>query len=273
MKVIQVKNNKFIDQELFDYINQIWLNFDIEIADNSAIFYGKNTTVNKLITDYSGKGIYKVLQPDKAEYFIINKFSIRNFAQYFDGINIIEDDTKEVVYGIYNNSAEVQSTIELICTLKSLNKDIKFVNQDRLNESLNNGFIITNDNYHTIKELIDSEHVDNHKLACAMMIASDLKNNWEWLLYLYHEKDTKFGTYDVKNVINNYINSLSLGYANQDLFNKVDTALCKITNPDVKEKFVLMIRDNFQKHINGYFINTLKTSKFVLNDFKIDYNG
>ena len=130
MKIITVGNNKFVDQDLFDHINKIWLNYDIEIDNDSCILFAKNTNINRLISDYTGKNISRVIRKEKADYVIINQFFVSNYPQYYDGTTVTEDDTKEVVYGIYNNSLEVQDTIELILDFNDRKQEVKFVNQD-----------------------------------------------------------------------------------------------------------------------------------------------
>lgn len=272
MKIITVGNNKFVDQDLFDHINKIWLNYDIEIDNDSCILFAKNTTINRLISDYTGKNISRVIRKEKADYVIINQFFVSNYPQYYDGTTVTEDDTKEVVYGIYNNSLEVQDTIELILDLNNRKQEVKFVNQNKLNDSLNNGFSIDKETYITIKELVDSPHSDNHQLAVNMLVQSDLKSNWEWVLYLYHNKYQQIKDYDRKNIIFNYFGTLSLGYNLHDLSKKIDLSLSVIKNKDVKDRFIYLVKSKFQDQIDSYF-SSIGTNKFSLNDFKIEYNG
>ncbi len=273
MKVVEVNGNKYIDQNLFDHINQIWLNYDIEVDKNSCIYFTKNTTVNRLITDYTGKNISRVIKREKADYVVINKFMLNNFPQYFDGINITEDDTKEVVYGIYNHSLEIQDTIELILDFNDIKQDVKYVNQNKLNDSLNNGFVIDKESYITIKELIDSSHSDNHQLAVNMIVQSDLKANWQWLLYLYHGKYNQLQTYDRKSIVVNYFNTMTnVGYSFATLAQNLDSSLSVVIDKDVKDRFIYLVKSKFQDSIKTY-LSSLGTSKFKLNDFKIEYDG
>jgi hypothetical protein len=272
MKIIEINNNKYIDQDLFDYINQIWVNYDIEVDKDSCIYFCKNTTVNRLITDYTGKNISRVIKREKADYVIINKFSLNNFPQYSDGVNITEDDTKEVVYGIYNHSCEIQDTIELIVDFHDRKQEVKYVNQNKLNDSLNNGFIVDKESYTTIKELVDSSHSDNHQLAVNMLVQSDLKNNWPWLLYLYHDKYGQITNYDKKNIIVNYFSTLSLGFSLKDLLGRIDLSLEVIKDGDVRDRFIYLVKSRFQDQISQYF-GQIGTNKFELQDFKIKCNG
>ena len=272
MKIIEVGSNKYVDQDLFDYINQIWVNYDIEVDKDSCIFFAKNTTVNRLITDYTGKNISRVIKREKADYVIINKFNLSNFPQYYDGVTILEDDTKEAVYGIYNNSMEIQDTIKLILDFNDRGQQVKYVNQNKLNDSLNNGFIIDEESYITIKELVDSSHSDNHQLAVNMLVQSDLKTNWEWILYLYHAKHDQLRNYDNKSIIANYIGTLNLGFSLSDLTRKLDLSLAVVQNQAVKDRFIYLIKSKFQNSINEYF-SSIGTNKFILDDFKIKYNG
>lgn len=273
MRIIQVGNNKYVDQDLFDYINKIWTNYDVEVAKDSNIYFAKNTTVNRLITDYCGKNISRVIKKEKADYVIINKFTIGSYPQYYNGVNISDDDTQEIVYGIYNLSVEEQDTVELILDFIIRSQEVKYVNQDRLNDSLNNGFIIDEESYVTIKELVDSNFSDNHELAVNMLINSDLKSNWEWILYLYHNKAGQLVDYDKKHIIRNYLTSLNLGYNNTNLFNTVDSPMAVIKNEHVRKRFTYMVRKKFQENIKEYLSNKIGTNKFELQDFKIEYNG
>lgn len=274
MRIIDVNNNKFIDQELYDYINNIWLTYDIEIPNDSNIFFAKNTTVNRLISDYSNKGYQRVIKKEKAEYVIINKIHITNYPQYYDAVNntITQNDlNNEVVYAIYNNSSEAQDVIELILDFIIKKQEVKYVNQDKLNDSLNNGFVIDKESYITLKELIDSPYSDNHVLAVNMLVNSELKSNWEWLIYLYHNKYSQLYDHDKKKIITNYFSTLNLGTNLSNLTSNIDLSLSVIKDEEVKNRFINLVRQKFNDQISSYF-KTIGTSKFNLNDFKITYN-
>lgn len=273
MKILEVAGNKYIDQDLFDYINKIWLSYDVSVKNDSNLFFAKNTTVNKLITDYNNTGIQRVIKRDKAEYVVINRIKLSSYPQYYDGTNITSDSNGEVLYGIYNQNLENIDTIELVLDFFNKNQPVIYVNQDKLNESLNNGFVIDKDNYISIKELVDSNQDDNHRLAVSMVCGSDLKSNWKWILYLYNGNYQQIYDYDSKNIISNYIDSLNLGNTFKTLTRSIDSSIELIKdNKDIYDRFLYMIKDKFQKNINDYFAS-LGTSKFVLNDFKIDYDA
>lgn len=273
MKIVKDSDgNKYVDEELRNYINAIWVNYDIEIENDKNIFFAKNTTVNRLISDYCGKNISRVIKREKADYVIINRFDISGYPQYFDGTNLTDDETQEVVYGIYNCKAEVQDTIELILDFLGRGQEVKFVNQDKLNDSLNNGFIIDKENYVSLKELIDSPNGDNHELAMKMLIGSSLKDNWQWILYLYHGNKSQLN-YDEKSVISKYFSTLGLGLSVHNLLSSIDFSLAAITNEDVKERFISMVREKFNRNIKQYLEDYVETEKFVLDDFKIRYNA
>lgn len=274
MKIIECNNNKYIDEDLFKYINSIFLNYDIEINNDSNIFFAKNTTINRLITDYDNKGISRVIKREKADYVIINKFDLSNYPQYYDGTSITNNEVgTEVVYGFYNNNHEVQDTISMILDFIDRKQEVKYVNQNKLNESLNNGFVIDKDNYTTIKELVDSEHSDNHQLSVNMMIQSDLKKNWQWIIYLYQDKYDQIYDYDNKNVIYNYFSTLGLKNNIKETLRNIDTSLEIVTDLDIKDRLISTVKQNFQESIESYFENTLNTTKFKLNDFKIEYDA
>ncbi len=270
MKIlIDNNNNKYIDQALFDYLNNIWITYDINIANDSNIMFCKNTTINRLITDYNNTGISRVIKKEKADYLVVNRIHISNYPQYYDNGVITQDDTKEVVYGIYNNSCEDRDTIELILDFHNRGQQVKFVNQNKLNESLNNGFILDKESYTLIKELLDSEHADNHKLAVNMLVNSDLKSNWEWILYICQGKASRLFDYDKKSIINNYFNTLALGLTLSQTLSKIDNCLAVIKNPDVIERFNYKVKDAFNKNFESYMRDVIGTSKFQLQDFKL----
>ena len=271
MKIVETGNNKYIDQQLFDHINTIWLNFDVVVNNDSNLLFAKNTTVNRLITDYSGTGISRVIKVEKADYIVINRFELSSYPQYFNGVNITTDDTKEVVYGIYNMNLETQDVIELILNLHLTGSKAIFVNQNKLNESLNNGFVIDKENYITFKELIDSEHSDNHTLAANMLIQSDLKQNWQWILYLYHNNFLKLSDYDNKNIVYNYFSTLNLGQSLKVYCQSMDSSLSVITDEDVKIRMIHIVKEKFERNIQKYF-EEIGTKKFKLDDFKITYD-
>lgn len=276
MKIIKsIAHNLYIDQGLFDYINKIWVTYDIEIENDKTLYFAKNTTVNRLITDYDNRNITRRIKPEKADYMVIKKFTLNAYPHYYNAAtNSISDNPEdEVVYGIYNNSPEEIFTIEIILDLYEQAHDIKFVNQDRLNESLNNGFVLSLDNYTTIKELVDSNHQDNHKLAFNMIVNSDLKNNWQWLVYIYFKQKEKLINYDNnQKIIQNYVTSLNLGISLNSALDSLDTALKICSNREVKDLFLYKFKSDFDRRIQEYF-KILGTNSFKLNDFKVEYNG
>ena len=276
MRIIKSSaNNLYIDQSLFDYINKIWLTYDIEIENDKTIYFAKNTTVNRLITDYDNRNITRRIKPEKADYMIIKKFNLNTYPHYYNAAThtISDNSEDEIVYGIYNNSPEDKLTIETIVDIYDQAHDIKYVNQDKLNESLNNGFVLSIDNYTTIKELVDSNHQDNHKLAFNMIVNSDLKNNWQWITYIYFKQKEKLTQYDNnQRIIQNYVTSLNLGITLNDALGSLDTALKVTSNPEVKDLFLYKFKSDFDRRIQEYF-KILGTNSFSLNDFKVEYNG
>jgi hypothetical protein len=276
MRIIKsAANNLYIDQSLFDYINKIWLTYDIEIENDKTIYFAKNTTVNRLITDYDNRNITRRIKPEKADYMVIKKFNLNAYPHYYNAAtNSISDSSQdEVVYGIYNHATEDRLTIETIVDIYEQAHDIKYVNQDKLNDSLNNGFILSIDNYTTVKELVDSQHPDNHKLAYNMICNSDLKHNWQWIMYIYFKQKEKLLQYDNnQKIIQNYVSSLNLGITLNDVLVSTDMALKVSSNPEIKELFLDKVKADFDRRIQEYF-KILGTYSFTLNDFKIEYNG
>ena len=274
MKIIQVGINKYIDEELRNHILNIWNNYDVEIPNDSNIIFTKNTTIPRLITDYLDKNINRVRLKEKANYCIINRFNITDYVQFYDGVNICSDERKEPVYGIYNMKDLDVECIKQILDFTIVNPNIKYVNQDVLNNSLNNGFIITEENYFNLKELIDSNFKDNHKLAVNMLLNSSLKDNWEWIIYLYFDKWDRLDDYDENSIISNYISTLGLKDSLRSLLRQsnygVDKCIDSINNPIIKDKLILYIRNKFLNEVNDFLSNTIYTNKFELKDFKLE---
>jgi len=257
--------NYYIDQDLFDHINNIWLTFDQPIPDNSNILFLKNTTVPRLVTDYCNKNISRVIKKEKASHCIINKIDLDVFPRYYDRItnSITNDDTKQVVYSINRLRAEDIDTIKQIGDFAIRGQKVNYVNQNLLNESLNNSFVIDNDNYTVIKELVDSDFSDNHVLAFNMLKNSDLAANYDWILYMYHGKRTLITDYDKDGSVRNFFrDKFSIELYN--ILNSFDLSIKQVKNLDVKEKMVQMKKNEFFKNIDIYFREDLKSNLFEL---------
>jgi len=262
--------NYYIDQDLFDHINNIWLTFDQPIPDNSNILFLKNTTVPRLVTDYCNKNISRVIKKEKASHCIINKIDLDVFPRYYDRItnSITNDDTKQVVYSINRLRAEDIDTIKQIGDFAIRGQKVNYVNQNLLNESLNYSFVIDNDNYTVIKELVDSEFSDNHMLAFNMLKNSDLAANYDWILYMYHGKRPRLSDYDKDGSVRNFFrDKFSIELYN--ILNSFDLSIKQVKNLDVKEKMVQMKKNEFFKNIDIYFREDLKSNLFELLDFQI----
>lgn len=262
--------NYYIDQDLFDHINNIWLIFDQPIADNSNILFLKNTTVPRLVTDYCNKNISRVIKKEKASHCVIDKIDLDVFPRYYDRTtnSITNDDTKQIVYSINRLRAEDIDTIKQIADFAIRGQKVNYVNQNLLNQSLNNSFVIDNDNYTIIKELVDSDFSDNHVLAFNMLKNSDLAANYDWILYIYHGKRSLITDYDKDGSVKNFFrDKFSIELYN--ILNSFDLSIKQVKNLDVKEKMVQMKKNEFFKNIDIYFKEDLKSNLFELLDFQI----
>jgi hypothetical protein len=272
MKLITtVNNSKYIDQALKDYITNIWSTFNKEIPNDKNIFFLKNTTIPRIITDYSGKNISRVIKKEKAEYCIIKKFDISNYPLYYDALtnSITEVETNDVVYNTTNLYPENFQVLEQILDFFGRGQVVEYVNQDVLNDSLNNGFILDKENYTTIKQLLDSRAPENITIATSMIVNSNLEANLDWILYLYHKRGNDLSDYDNKNIVKNYYSAKNI-HLNQILSHSIDKSLSIITNQDVKDLFVQYIRAEFNKYVEEAFIkNVLHTNMFELVDFNL----
>jgi len=269
--ITTVNNSKYIDQALKDYITNIWSTFNKEIPNDKNIFFLKNTTIPRIITDYSGKNISRVIKKEKAEYCIVKKFDISNYPIYYDAtINgVTSAETNDIVYGIATLYPEDYQVLEQILNFYDRGQAVEYVNQDVLNDSLNNGFILDKENYTTIKQLLDSRAPENITIATSMIVNSNLEANLDWILYLYHQKRDDLFDYDNKNIVKNYYSAKNI-HLRDILSYSVDRSLAIITNQDVKDLFVQYVRAEFNKFVEESFIkNVLHTNMFELVDFNL----
>ena len=272
MRIIKTVNGAiYINQALKDYVNNIWATFNKEIPNDKNIFFLKNTTIPRIITDYSGKNISRVIKKEKAEYCIIKKFDITNYPIYYDALtnSITEVETNDVVYNTTYLYPENYQVLEQILDFFGRGQVVEYVNQDVLNDSLNNGFILDKENYTTIKQLLDSRAPENITIATSMIVNSDLEANLDWILYLYHQRGNDLFDYDNKDIVRNYYRAKNINL-NQILSHSVDNSLAIITNQDVKDLFVQYIRAEFNKYVERSFIeNVLHTNMFELVNFEL----
>ncbi len=272
MRIIKTVNGSiYINQALKDYVNNIWATFNKEIPNDKNIFFLKNTTIPRIITDYSGKNISRVIKKEKAEYCIIKKFDISNYPLYYDALtnSITEVETNDVVYNTTNLYPENYQVLEQILDFFGRGQVVEYVNQDVLNDSLNNGFVLNKENYTTIKQLLDSRAPENITIATSMIVNSDLEANLDWILYLYHQRGNDLFDYDNKDIVRNYYRAKNINL-NQILSHSVDNSLAIITNQDVKDLFVQYIRAEFNKYVESSFIkNVLHTNMFELVNFEL----
>lgn len=267
MRIITTVNgSKWLDQDLFDHVNSIWGKYNQIIPNSKNIFFLKNSTVPRLVTDYLGTDIRRVIKKEKAEYCILAKIQLKPNPQYYDAaFNIITSvETNEVVYPTSHLEPEEISTIEQILWFVENNIPVEYVNEIKLNESLNNGFIIDKDNYTTLKELIDSKNIDSIKIAYSMISKTNLKENEDWLRYLllfngeiFH-RELSDGSLIVQH----------FGFANkyrfENYFNNFDSVYKDLTDETVKEMFVQKMNSRFHRLVNNYFTGSLGTNLFDL---------
>jgi len=272
MRLITTVNGaKYIDQALKDYVNNIWSTFNKEIPNDKNIFFLKNTTIPRIITDYSGKNISRVIKKEKAEYCIVKKFDISNYPIYYDALtnSITEVETNDIIYSTGSMYPENFQVLEQILDFFGRGQVVEYVNQDVLNDSLNNGFILDKENYTTIKQLLDSRAPENITIATSMIVNSNLEANLDWILYLYHKRGNDLSDYDNKNIVKNYYSAKNI-HLHNILSHSVDKSLFIITNQDVKDLFVQYIRAEFNKYVEEAFIkNVLHTNMFELVDFNL----
>jgi hypothetical protein len=267
MRIITtVMGSKWLDQDLFDHVNKIWPGYNQIIPNSKNIFFLKNSTVPRLVTDYLGTDIRRVIKKEKAEYCIIAKIQLKPNPQYYDAVNncISTAETNEVVYPTSHLEPEEISTIEQILWFIENNIPVEYVNELKLNESLNNGFIIDKDNYTTLKELIDSKNQDNIKVAYSMISRANLKENEDWIRYLLIFNGEAFH----KELSDASIIVQHFGFANkykfESYFNSFDLVYKDLNDETVKEMFVQKMHSKFYRMINNYFTGYLGTSLFDL---------
>jgi hypothetical protein len=267
MRIITtVMGSKWLDQDLFDHVNKIWGTYNQIIPNSKNIFFLKNSTVPRLVTDYLGTDIRRVIKKEKAEYCIIAKMQLKPNPQYYDAVNncMATIETNEVVYPTSHLEPEEIGTIEQILWFVENNIPVEYVNEVKLNESLNNGFIIDKDNYTTLKELIDSNNEDNLKIAYSMISKTNLKENEDWIRYLLLFNGERFH----KEVFDNSIIVQHFGFANKykfrDYFNHFDLVYKDLKDKTVKEMFVQKMNSRFHTMVKHYFSGTLGTDLFDL---------
>lgn len=260
----------YLDQDLKNELNKIWATYKTTIPNDKNIFFLKNTTVPRLVTDYLGKNISRVIKKEKADYCIIDKIEINDYVLYWNEQyqTITKNDTDEPVYGTGGLGAEDLFTIEQIVDFHNRGQKVIYVDQYVLNDSLNNGFVINKENYTTLLELINSNNTDNLSIAANMLINSDLNQNWQWICYMYFKKTARLIDKDPKSMISMYFRSKNLDF--RSLTNSFDQLIEVVTDPDVKDCLTAYIRKQFTTQINEYLQNKVGTSKFILNDFQLD---
>lgn len=272
MKIITLLNGgKVIDQDLFDHVNKIWTKYNQVIPNNKSIFFLKNATVPRLVTDYLGTDIRRVIKKEKAEYCILAKIQLVPNPLYYEATSniIVPYETTEVVYPTSNLEPEEISAIEQICWFVDNNLPVEYVNQIKLNESLNNGFIIDDDNYTTLKELLDSDNSDNIKVAYSMLAKTNLKQNADWIRYLLLFNGGVFNSeLNDKSVIVQHF-----GFANKykftDYFNNFDSLYKDLTNETVKAMFMQKMHSRFHKFVNNFLTVTLGTNIVGLDSVQL----
>lgn len=267
MRIITTNTGSVIfDQEFRNEVVKIMSSLETTIDNDMNIFFLKNSTVPRLVTDYMTTGIKRVIKSYKADYCILKPIVINDFPIYYDSVNntITENDQDEVFYNSNFNNPEEIDSLKQILDFILIGQKVKYIDQMNLNNSLNNGFIIDNDNYTTLKELIDSPSTDNQMLAEAMIKASPIKENIEWILYLYFQNSFKLKDSHVLSIINNTLKT-SFGSATTNF----NTVLPNITNPVIKAKFLQKAKNEFYKNLQGYVNNLNMQNHYSIVDFNL----
>lgn len=271
MRIIKTVNSSiYIDKAFRDYLVNIFSTYNKQIPNDKNIFFLKNTTIPKIITDYTGTNISRVIKKEKAQYCIVRYTPLSNYPIYYDAANncITEVDTGDVVYSTTSLWPEDLQTLEQILDFHTRGQVVEYVNQDILNESLNNGFVIDKENYTTLKSLIDSNVPENLQIAASMVINSDLSKNIDWLLYLYHDRSQHLTNYDNKNIVKQYFNAKNLNFTGLCI-NTIDNVIAVVKDQDVIDCIVQKMKAEFAKNIETYLAGNLNTRKFELLNFEL----
>lgn len=271
MRIIKTINGSiYIDKAFKDYVVNIFATYNKQIPNDKNIFFLKNTTIPKIITDYTGTNISRVIKKEKAQYCIIKHMSLSNYPIYYDAASncITEVDTGDVIYATSTLWPEDLQTLEQILDFHTRGQAVEYVNQDILNESLNNGFVIDKENYTTLKSLIDSNVPENLQIAASMVINSDLSKNIDWLLYLYHGRPQSLSNYDNKNIVKQYFTTKNLSFSVL-CTNTIDNVIAIVKDQDVIDCIVQKTKAEFAKNIETYLAGNLNTRKFELLNFEL----
>jgi hypothetical protein len=267
MRIVTTNTGSVIfDQEFRNEVVRIMSSLETTIDNDMNIFFLKNCTVPRLVTDYMTTGIKRVIKSYKADYCVLKPIKINEFPIYYNEASncVTEDENDEVFYNSNFNNPEEIDSLNQILDFILIGQKVKYIDQINLNNSLNNGFIIDNDNYTTLKELIDSPNTDNQTLAEAMVKASPVKDNVEWLLYLYFQQPAKLKDSIVLSIIND-VTKVSFGVVTMS-FSQV---LNHVTNPIIRKKFHQKAKNVFYTGLDNYLAAQGLDKNYQIVDFNL----
>ena len=275
-RIITASGNKYIDQELFDYLKNI--QYVKTIPNDSKIFFAKNCTIPRLITDFMDTGIKRVIKQESADYCIIDYIVLDNYPRQYDPItnsivSSVLDSDLEVVYAISSQSSEIIFAIDQVLKFIELGNTIQYVHQGDLNKSVNNGLIINLENYDSMLELIGSNSSDNRTMVATMISNSDIEKNIDWILYLYHGKAIPAAINNnttLTSVCTNLGFYMKYGTNNAFDSNNFDNIFTRITNPEVEEMFIQLKRKELNNKIGSWLEHHLHTTELKVTDFTLE---
>jgi hypothetical protein len=264
---MRIINNNYIDQELADFLNQLNSN-NTRPTEGSKLFYLTNCTVPRLTPDFVDKKVSRCIKKELATHVVYDNISFKNYPRYWDNrLNLIvngETDNSEVVYSIDNSSPAQLKALEQIIDFHNFNNTVIYVHQNTLNDVLNNGLIIDSESVHNLERLLESDNTENISIVTSLIESSSMKDNLEWILYLFYGKEDY-----ITDKIYKYLASVNI--SNENLYYNNFKRLCnKITSPEVKNYMLQRKRKEFNDKLKD-FLFQIAADNLDIKDFVLEY--
>ena len=269
--IYKIGYSNYVSSSFKDELTKIYNKSYNVIPDNSNIYFTKNVKINRSVLDIKDT-LNRVKKHDNIQYLIYEPVEISEYPLYFNPqTNSLEkeySENYEIVYSIRRCTYDKIKTLEIILELINKKQEVVFVDSGYFNKSVNNGFLIDENNYNDIKTLVNSTDINNRELIYNMLVNSNLEKNSEYILELYYNNKyliNEFGDNISKYLLIHY----KCSYVS-DLF-KNDFIFNNIKNNIIIERLYDGIRNSIYEVLDKtYTKNNIDISNIELHYEKLN---
>lgn len=179
MTILKFNNSHYIDQELFDAINNIQ---ESSIQNGDSIYFTKNAEFPRNLLNTSVDSFTRTILPEKAKACVYGKIKFYGNWKYLHGDEIKDIQNEFPVFPTYNLTSKELETVFQLAALFNTNPLVRFVEDKNAIGFINSGQVLNSEN---VQEYADIYKGDR-QLFFALIKNIDIEKCVPHFIYMWN---------------------------------------------------------------------------------------